>query len=195
MELLRPAKAISGDLEGILLGAAIAEQMAVFAQEGEPAETTFRLLDATLEALEAGVSREIVARYYESGMLRLAGLFPPPVDCPSCGRPLHEVGASLAASGESILCRECGGRGAGVLAVSGAALEFWRRISRESPAKMAERPPADRVLAEVEEVAGRIRRHFLQHELKSLTVMERTLDGLEASRSHRRGAAGELERK
>jgi hypothetical protein len=45
---------------------------------------------------------------------------------------------------------------------------------------MASSPPPPAVLSEAEEVSGRIRRHFLQHELKSLTVMERTLDGLGA---------------
>ncbi len=43
---------------------------------------------------------------------------------------------------------------------------------------MAERPPAPAVLAEVEEVAGRIRRHFLQGEIRSYQVLRRTLAGL-----------------
>jgi DNA repair protein RecO (recombination protein O) len=178
VELVRPAKSLASDLEGILLGAAIAEQMAVFAQEGEPSEVAFRLLDSTLEALERGVDRALAARYYESWLLRLAGVFPAPLDCPQCGRPLDETGAALAAHGESILCRDDAGRGAGVLAISPAALAFWRRIGRENLARLATSPPDAKVLAEAEAVAGRIRRHFLQHELKSLTVRERTLDGL-----------------
>lgn len=185
VELLRPAKALAADLEGILLGAAIAEQMSVFAQEGEPSEVAFRLLDATIEALEAGVDRALAARYYESWLLRLAGVFPAPIDCPHCGRRLDGGGAALSASGEAILCRDCVGAGAGKTAVSAAALDFWRRIGRENLARMATAPPPTAVLDEVEEVAGRIRRHFLQHELKSLTVMEKTLDGLERSKSPR----------
>jgi hypothetical protein len=59
--------------------------------------------------------------------------------------------------------------------VSAAAVEFLRRIGREKLAALAARPPAPAVLAEVEEVAGRVRRHFLGHELRSYGVMERTL--------------------
>ena len=44
---------------------------------------------------------------------------------------------------------------------------------------MAADPPSPEVLAEVASAIGRIRRHFLQHEVRSLTVMERTLAGLE----------------
>jgi DNA repair protein RecO (recombination protein O) len=177
VELLRPVKSLA-DLEGIFLGAALAEQMAVFAQENEPSEVAFRLLDSTIEALEAGVDRALAARYYESWLLRLAGLFPPPVDCPHCGRPFDEAGAALAPSGEAILCRECAGPAG--RRISAGALDFWRRIGRENLPKMASSPPPPAVLSEAEEVSGRIRRHFLQHELKSLTVMERTLDGLGA---------------
>lgn len=176
VELIRPAKALQGDLEGLLLGAAIAEQMAIFAQENEPAELYFRLLDSTLEALAEGVDRGLAARFFESWMLRLAGVFPPPVDCSQCGAPLGD-GAALAESGEALLCRDCAGaRGR---AVSPEAIALLRRIGRENLAALAARPPAGETLAEVGEVVGRIRRHFLQHELKSLDVMERTLGGLE----------------
>ncbi len=176
VELVRPAKALQGDLEGLLLGAAIAEQMAIFAQENEPAELYFRLLDSTLEALAEGIDRGLAGRYFESWMLRLAGVFPPPGDCPQCGAPLGG-GAAVAASGEALLCRSCAG--AQGRAVSPEAIALLRRIGRENLAALAARPPAGETLVEVGEVVGRIRRHFLQHELKSLDVMERTLGGLE----------------
>jgi len=172
IELVRAPKALVADLESILLGAYLAEQMAVFAQEGEPSETLFRLLDSTLEALEAGVDRHLAARYYECWILRLAGLFPPPAECTVCGRPLAD-GAVLAASGEALLCRSCGGPGA--TAISAAAQEFLRRSARESLPRLAERPPTPAVLEEVEGIAGRVRRHFLQFELKSYLVLGKTL--------------------
>ncbi len=46
---------------------------------------------------------------------------------------------------------------------------------------MAANAPPAAVLAEVAEAIGRIRRHFLQHEVRSLMVMERTLAGLDRS--------------
>lgn len=178
VELIRPVKLLQQDLEGILLGATIAEQVALFAQEGEPAEVTYRLLDATVAALEAGRDRDLVARYFESWLLRSAGIFPPPVECPQCGRELAG-GAAILATGEGLICRDCARSAHGAAAVSAGAIAFWRRIGRESIDAMAANPPSAGVLAEVAAAIGRIRRHFLQHEVRSLTVMERTLAELE----------------
>ena len=178
VELVRPVKLLQQDLEGILLGATIAEQVALFAQEGEPAEVIYRLLDATVEALEAGRDRNLVARYFESWLLRTAGIFPPPDACPQCGREL-EGGASILASGEGLICRDCARSAHGAEAVSAGAVDFWRRIGRENIERMADTPPKPAVLAEVATAVGRIRRHFLQHEVRSLMVMERTLAALD----------------
>ena len=123
--------------------------------------------------------RDVALRYFESWLLRLAGVFPAPDRCPSCARPLAEAGAALAASGESLLCRRCAGENVGSVPVSNAALEFWRRVARESLTKVAAAPPSAATLAEVEEIVGRIRRHFLQGEIRSYRVLRRTLAGLE----------------
>jgi DNA repair protein RecO (recombination protein O) len=174
VELLRPPRALAGDLEGLLLGAYLAETLSLFAQEGEPAERLYRLLDSTLEALEAGVDRRLAVRYLESWVLRLSGVFPPPLECPSCGAALAG-GAALAASGEALLCRRCATETPGGLPVSAEAIAFWLRIGRESLPRVAEQPPGPALLAEVGEVTGRVRRHFLGHDLKSLDVLRRTL--------------------
>ncbi len=176
VEPLRSPRALAGDLEGLLLGAYLAQTLATFAQEGEPAEHLVRLAEAVLEALEAGADRTAVTRYFESWVLRLAGVFPPPTDCPSCGRELEDQ-AFLAASGESLLCEACAGGQPGARRVSPGALAFWRRIGRLGPAAAAAENPPAALLAEVGEVTGRVRRHFLGHELASLEVMRRTLAG------------------
>lgn len=178
VEHLRAPKRLSSSLEGILSAAYIGESVSTFAQEDEPADRTYRLLAATVDALEEGVDRELVLRWFESWLLRLAGIFPPPDACPGCGEAF-DGGALLAASGESLLCRRCAGENGGGLPVSAAAIEFWRRIGREAPAALAERAPARSTLAEVEEVTSRIRRHFLQSEIRSYLVLRRTLAGLE----------------
>jgi len=178
VELVRAPKRLHASLEGLLASAYVGESVATFALEDEPLERIYRLLDATIEALERGLDQALGLRYFESWLLRLAGVFPPPDVCPHCGRPLAE-GAALTAPGEALLCAACARQNGGSLAVSPAALEFWRRIGRESPAAMAERPPSPATLAEVEEVAGRIRRHFLQGEIRSYQVLKRTLAGLE----------------
>src|SRR5918999_1343209 len=85
VELVRTAHSLQTDLEGILLGSYLADHLLEFAQEGESSDYLYRLLDATLEALLAGVDRDLAARYFEAWVLRLAGIFPAPDVCPSCG--------------------------------------------------------------------------------------------------------------
>ncbi len=176
IELIRAAERLQQDLEGILLGGYLAEHLVEFAQENEESELFFRLLDSTLEALAGGVDRDLAARFFEAWVLRLAGIFPAPGECPQCGRSLKD--AVLPATGEALLCARCGGGRSGGLTVSGAVLELLRRFGRERLASLAADPPSRGTLAEVEEVAGRVRRSFLQRELKSYGVMRETLAGL-----------------
>lgn len=186
-DLLRPARGLGDDLEGLLLGGCLAEHMLRFAQEDEPSEYYFRLLDSTLEAIAAGVDRDLAARYFEAWVLRLAGIYPTPRECPQCGRPFTDEGAVLPPSAEALLCPRCAGGGqasgegqgrpaTGALEVPVGVLAFLVAIGRLSlPELVAEggAPPA--VLRRAEELAARVRRAFLGHELKSYEVMHRTL--------------------
>jgi len=47
-------------------------------------------------------------------------------------------------------------------------------MGRDPLPAVAEHPPSKRVLREVEEICGRVRRHFLQHELRSYEVIQKT---------------------
>jgi DNA repair protein RecO (recombination protein O) len=180
VDLVRPAHRLQSDLEGILLGSYLADHVLEFAQEGDPSDHLYRLLDSTLEALLAGVDRDLAARYFEAWVLRLAGVFPPPRVCPSCGGPFHTEewgdGAVLPPNGETLLCGNCGGRTG--FAVGPEALELLRRMGRESLPRLAERTPSPAVLRQVETLCALVRRHFLQHELRSYDVIEKTRAGL-----------------
>lgn len=174
VDLVRPTPVLQSSLEGILLGSYLADQMVTLAQENEAGESLFRLLDACVDALEAGADRGRIARYYEVWMLRLAGLFPPPRECPWCGRAFAPDEDAVLIE-EAIVCRTCAGGPRAGAAVSAAALEFLRRTARESPAAMALQATTPAVLGEVEALASRLRRAFLGHEVKSYEVMQRTL--------------------
>jgi DNA repair protein RecO (recombination protein O) len=171
VEMLRPPQRLQDDLEGILLGYYLAEQAIAFAPENDADEVFFRLLDGAVEALLAGVDRNLAARYVEWWVLRLAGVFPPPRQCPACGGELV-AGAVLARSGEGLLCRACA---AGGLALAPEVVSFLLRMAREALPAVAASPPGVDVLASVEEVCGEVRRAFLQSELRSYQVMRRTL--------------------
>ena len=180
VDLVRPAARLQSDLDGILLGCYLADHVLEIAQEDDPSELLFRLLDTTLEALLAGVDRDLAARYFEAWVLRLAGVFPPPRVCPSCGGPFHTEeagdGAVLPPNGETLLCGNCGGRSG--LLVGPEALDLLLRMGRESLPQLAERPPSPAALRQVETLCALVRRHFLQHELRSYDVIQKTLGGL-----------------
>jgi DNA repair protein RecO (recombination protein O) len=171
VELVRPAHRLQADLEGILLGSYLADHLLEMAQENEPSDLFFRLLDSTLEALLAGVDRDLAARYFEVWMLRLAGVFPGLQECPSCGRPFAGW-AALPASGETLLCLDCGQGG---LIVRPETLELLRRIGRLSLSKPTELAATPEALRQLEEISARVRRTFLQRELRSYEVIQRTL--------------------
>ncbi len=173
VSLVRPAAALQETLEDILLTSYLAEHMKEFAQEEEPSEHLFRLLDSTLEALLSGTDRQLAARYFEVWMLRLGGIFPVPRECPFCGRPFRSKALFLE-SEAALVCDQCAAEGRRI-EVGSAELEFLVRSGRESLAKLEASPPPPRVLSRIETLCARIRRQFLQAELKSYRVMQETL--------------------
>jgi DNA repair protein RecO (recombination protein O) len=178
VELVRPAGKVLEDLDGILTASYLADHLLEFVQEDEPGELWFRLLDSTTEALLAGVDRDLAARYFEAWVLRLSGIFPPPTSCPLCGNPFPAGGAVLPAGSDALLCFDCAGaaraeRG-GRVVVGPETLEFLRRLGRESLRTLGEDPPSPATLRRAEELSARVRRHFLQRELRSYDVIQRT---------------------
>ena len=108
-------------------------------------------------------------------MLRLAGVFPGDAECASCGRDLAP-GAVLPPAAEGLVCRRCA-RGEG-LDLAGEVVELLRRSAHENLESLAARPPGRTTLEAAAELSARVRRGFLQHELKSFRVIRETLDGL-----------------
>lgn len=175
VEMVRAAPHVLADLETLLVASCLAEHVGVFAQEDEPREPLYRLLDAAIVALGEGASRPLVARYVEAWVLRLEGLFPSPRECPACGEAYDvDGGAAWLVDDAGLVCGRCG-RDRGAPRVSPAAVELLRRFGREGIAAVAAAPPPDAVVAELERVCGRIRRHFLGHELRSYGVLQQTL--------------------
>jgi DNA repair protein RecO (recombination protein O) len=179
VELERSASGLQGDLEGILLGSYLADHMLEFAQENEPNDHLFRLLDSTLEALLAGVNRGLAARYFEAWVLRIAGVFPAPRECPACGRGLEKLEVGVAEQGEGLLCRDCGGASGSWRPLARQTLEFLLRIGNENLMMLQQRSPTTAILDEVESVCAKVRRGFLQRELKSYRVIRETLAGIQ----------------
>lgn len=172
VETLRAADALLASLEGVLAASYLAESVRAFAPEGEPQELLFRLLDSTVAALLAGVEPALATRYFEVWLLRLAGVFPFASPCPGCGGALA-AGSRLVGGGESLVCASCGGEEGE--AVAPGALRFLAAAARSPLGQLAGEGVTEADLAAVERLAAAVRRHFLQHELRSYEVMMRTL--------------------
>jgi len=182
VELVRPAHKLQQDLDGILLGSYLADQLVELVQEDEPGDLWFRLLDSTIDALLRGVDRDAAARYFEAWALRLSGIFPPPRECPVCERPFPREGAVLPRSEDHLVCADCAARGldggglagpGGGLPVGADVLELLLRVGQERLERFAARPPAGDTLRRAERLAAEVRRRFLGRELKSYRVIER----------------------
>lgn len=170
VESIRAPAALHSDLDGLLLGGYLADHVIQFAQDNEDSHLLFRLLDSTLVALARGVDRRVAARYFEAWVLRLAGVFPSPWQCPECGRDFEPGRVILPAEGDGLVCTECGPP-SGALNVASEVIEFLRRIDRESLVKVAASPPSPKALASIEELSKQVRRRFLQQELRSYRVI------------------------
>jgi len=174
VELIRPAEGLYKDLEGILVGSYLAEHMKEFAQENENGEHLFRLLDSTTEALLSGVDHQLAARYFESWMLRLAGIFPDLDECPSCGKSMLEIGAKMPTKSDSPLCSECAAPLAGT-PVPFQALQLLQQFRHEPLSKLSN-DTIDRIaLGGAEALSAHVRRYFLDNELRSYRVMQEAL--------------------
>ncbi len=174
VDLVRSAEPLNHDLEKLLVGGYLADHMVEFAQENEDSRKLYRLLDSTVSALLDGIDASLAARYYEIWMLRLAGIFPEPVDCPHCGGNVLERGATLPHGEMALVCRECHA-GAEDEIVSTEVLETIVRTRFQSLAELADRPPSAEALRGLEAISRTVRRSFLQRELRSYRVVQETL--------------------
>lgn len=174
-EMIRSPGALHADLEGILVSSYLAEHMQTFAQENEPENHLYRLLDSTVEALLAGCDRSLAARYLECWTLRLSGVFPAPRQCPSCGAALAGE-AVLAVDAAGLLCPSCGAGAGANRRIGEPALAFLRRIGGADLPRLQQNGGFEAsTLKAVEAVAREVRRAFLGKELRSYGVMQRTL--------------------
>lgn len=174
LDLLRSIEPLHRDLETLLTGGYIADHVIEFAQENEESRRLYRLLDSTIEAMLLGIDLSLVTRYFEVWVLRLAGVFPVPVECHRCGESILDNGAALPRNGEALVCRNCH-QGAEEELVSPEVLAVLLRTRFESLRQMAGAAPDATALAGVEAICRSVRRNFLQRELRSYRVLRQTL--------------------
>jgi DNA repair protein RecO (recombination protein O) len=121
--------------------AVLAELSDTFVREGEPSERFFKLIGASLDALERGCDVFAVVRYVEFWTLRLHGLAPDLSTCSECAAPLGS--APSVVRGPGAVCASCARTsGEMVLSLDAAARRFLDRARREPPSVLAGRSEA-----------------------------------------------------
>jgi DNA repair protein RecO (recombination protein O) len=105
-DLLESHAVHRGTLEGSYYCAYFAEMLNEVAQEGEANEKLFRLLLAVLDP-SLPLDWEMRARYLETWLLRLEGVFPSLQQCGRCGRRLTRSSVHIGGGGQHAVCGAC----------------------------------------------------------------------------------------
>jgi DNA repair protein RecO (recombination protein O) len=145
----------------------IAEVAEEFSREHQEEVRFYRLLEATLAALEAGLDPAWAARYFELWTLRLHGLLPDLEVCAECGSRLRAA-ARYSAAERQLRCARCAPAGAAA-EVPLAALAHLRALLRRPPAEAAGEA---RVHSACEDLLQRLLTGFTERPFRSLGVLD-----------------------
>src|SRR5262249_45163103 len=113
----------------------LAELLSELAPEHESNEKLYRLVGASLEAIEQGNDLGQILRYFEAWLLKLAGFYPEPSLCVACGEQMSEGDAAFIGAEGSPRCRACSmGRG---IRVDGEVRRILFEIFKTHPTAFA----------------------------------------------------------
>lgn len=109
VDLLRPFDAARSGEEAYWAGCHILEVARLGTKEGDPDDGLFRLVEASLAALDHGSDPGSLLAVFRTRVLAVLGYGLPTQTCPTCGRRYVDRGASRV--GGAILCTGCAGPG------------------------------------------------------------------------------------
>lgn len=143
----------------------MAELLTEFLPDHEPNERLYRLVAASLEAIEAERDLAHVLRYFESWLLRLVGFFPDPSRCAACGETIAAEESTFLTREGAPRCAACsGGRGASVDANMRAVIRDMFRVHPTAFARSRVHPER---LALIADINYQIIRNALERDLRS----------------------------
>lgn len=155
---------IENRLEGSFYFHYFSELLAEFSQADERHEEVFRLVLAVLDHFDQ-VAADILARYFETWLLKLEGFWPDVGACSRCARPLSQSGGRLQSEGSGFVCRRCGG-GSGTL-ITAEAFQAIETILSAHPRQLAGVRWPTAVRRSIEALNLRLLQYHLEKPLKS----------------------------
>jgi len=165
-DLLRSFFKVQQDLRTASYLSYLAELSEEFSRERQEDERFFRLLLATLGAVEAGADPAWAVRYFELWTLRLHGLLPDLTACVRCGAGTGG-GALVEASVRGLLCSACGASHAGPR-VAAAVLSHLGGFLKLPPTAAT---GSDPLLVPCEEFLQTLLTGFTERPFRSLRVL------------------------
>ena len=143
----------------------MAELLSEFLPDHEPNERLYRLVTATLEAMEAEPGLIQILRYFESWLLRLVGFYPDTSRCSVCDQAIGENDLAFLTSEGAPRCLGCsGGRGT---PVDQALRETVLKMFSLHPTAFAATTVRSDHLRRMSEINYQIIRHALERDLRS----------------------------
>ena len=147
----------------------LAELLNEFLPDNEPNERPYRLVTASLEAIEQGSDLGRVLRYFETWLLRLTGFFPDTALCAACGETIAASEPTFLTVEGAPRCQACsGGRGAIVDAEQRAIIS---EMFRSHPSAFAGRPLRPEHVTRIGDINYQIIRHALERDLRSHSLL------------------------
>jgi DNA repair protein RecO (recombination protein O) len=149
----------------------MAELLTEFLPEHEPNERLYRLVVATLEAIE-GEDGDLsqVLRYFESWLLKLVGFFPDTSHCAVCDETISGLDSVFLTAEGTPRCAGCGGgRGFSVDADLRGVIGGMFSLHPTAFARNVVRPEH---LMKIAEINYQIIRHALERDLRSRSLLK-----------------------
>jgi DNA repair protein RecO (recombination protein O) len=148
----------------------MAELLMEFLPDHEPNERLYRLLLATLEAIEEGHDLARLLRYFESWLLRLGGFFPDTSRCAACGESIAADESTFLTVEGAPRCQACsGGRGT---PVDSELRSLIREMFQIHPTAFSNKGVRPECVARIGEINYQIIRHALERDLRSRALLK-----------------------
>lgn len=148
----------------------MAELLTEFLPDHEPNERLYRLVGATLQAIEGERDITNILRYFEAWLLRLVGFFPDTSRCAMCGAAVSPDELVFLTTEGAPRCIACsGGKG---IAVDQDLRSLISEMFGVHPTAFARRRVSREQLSKLGEINYQIVRHALERDLKSRPLLK-----------------------
>jgi DNA repair protein RecO (recombination protein O) len=161
---------VAGDVQTASVFSYLAELLIEFLPEHEANERLYRLVSATLEAIEERKELGPLVRYFESWLLRLVGFFPDLSRCTACGSQVGEADLLYLTAEGAPRCPECSGRRG--TPVGPELRRAFGEMLRLHPKEFASKALEPAVLTEIGEINYQIIRHAIERDLRSARLLK-----------------------